>query len=79
MDYLATFHTHAGAVKFDRMLRSLNEPCELSPTPRKLSSSCGVCARFKYDNYEELTGGDLDKIYSINGVQYTLVYDSESL
>ena len=44
--YVATFFSHFGATCFRRLCRDRGVPCELSPVPRSLSSSCGTCAFF---------------------------------
>lgn len=40
------FHTHFGSVNFEKKYGQSLENFALKPTPRKLSSSCGVCAHF---------------------------------
>lgn len=47
-DYIATFFTHYDAVLFARELQGRGVAVRLSPVPRRLSSSCGTCARFAY-------------------------------
>jgi hypothetical protein len=46
MEYLATFHTHYGAIRFHRLWEKDGLPAKMMPVPRELSSSCGVCVRF---------------------------------
>ena len=46
MEYLATFHTHFGATRFFKYCQRKNLTAKMSPVPRELSSSCGVCVRF---------------------------------
>lgn len=43
MNTIILFHTHTGALKYDRLLKSLNIKSVIKPVPRHLSSSCGVC------------------------------------
>ena len=47
MEYLATFHTHYGAMRFHKYCEKEGIPAEMAPVPRKLSVSCGVCVRFE--------------------------------
>jgi hypothetical protein len=47
MNYLATFHTHYGAMRFHKYCKSNNISSKMTPTPRELSSSCGVCVCFE--------------------------------
>jgi hypothetical protein len=72
--YMATFHTHAGAIKFERKLKAVGGCCKLMPVPRKVSSSCGVCARFDYDRYEELIFDDMEAIYEASSDGFAVVW-----
>ena len=46
MDYLATFYTHYGAMRFYKHCLSKGLAARMAPVPRELSASCGVCVRF---------------------------------
>lgn len=46
MEYIATFYTQYGAIKFYRELQKQGGHVKLMPIPRQLSSSCGTCVRF---------------------------------
>ncbi|SHH96212.1 DUF3343 domain-containing protein [Sporanaerobacter acetigenes] len=74
-EYVAIFFTHSGAIKFDRKLKSYNIECELMPVPRKLSSNCGIGAKFKYDkDIIDLIDEEIEKIFIVEGKEYKLVY-----
>ena len=47
MDYLATFHTHYGAMRFHKHCINESISAKMAPIPRELSASCGVCVRFE--------------------------------
>jgi len=47
MKFLATFYTHFGAMRFNKFCEKEGIPAKMSPVPRELSSSCGVCVRFE--------------------------------
>ena len=47
MNYLATFYTHFGAMRFNKYCFHEGIPAKMAPVPRELSSSCGVCVRFE--------------------------------
>ncbi|MDR0905224.1 MAG: DUF3343 domain-containing protein [Oscillospiraceae bacterium] len=47
MEYLATFYTHYGAVKFNKHCDAERVPAKLMPVPRELSANCGLCVRFE--------------------------------
>ncbi|RKD21612.1 Protein of unknown function [Caminicella sporogenes DSM 14501] len=78
-EYIALFYTHSGAIKFNRFCNQNHLECELMPVPRKLSSNCGICAKFKYDkNIENLINDDIEKIYECKSSrEYSLVYENE--
>lgn len=48
------FHTHFGAMNFEKKHGLTLENFSLRPTPRKLSSSCGVCAIFNVEDQASL-------------------------
>jgi len=69
--YVATFHTHLSALMSDRSLKAKGVDSRMMPVPRKLSSSCGTCVRYRADEpclaemdadveavYEELDDGN---------------------
>lgn len=75
MEYLATFFTHCGAVKYQNHLKKQSIPVELMPIPRKLSSSCGISARFVYDeDIRSMISEDIESLYIIENRNYTLIY-----
>lgn len=75
-EYIAIFFTHSGAIKFNKKLKSNNIECELMPVPRKLSSNCGIGAKFKFDrDIIDIINNDIEKIFIIDNREYKLVYD----
>lgn len=77
MEQIATFHTHLGAIVFQRRLKALGDQPVLAPVPRKLSASCGTCVRFSLP-FEEKTmwDEDLDSVYAAQGGDYRLLFES---
>lgn len=74
-EYVALFFTHSGAIKFQRFSRKNNIDCELMPVPRKLSSNCGVCAKFQFNgDINKLIDDEIESIYEIIDSKYVLVY-----
>lgn len=49
MDVYVLFHTHYGAIKFEKTYKERYKDFCLRPTPRSLSSSCGICANYTTD------------------------------
>jgi hypothetical protein len=77
MSYLATFYTHCGAVKYQNFLKSRSIPVELMPVPRKLSSSCGISARFSYDgDIREMIIEDIESLFIVENTDYKLLYNN---
>lgn len=65
-NYIATFYTHYGALKFHKACAKIQVSSRQMPVPRKLSSSCGTCVMFETDDrVEELVAQaeDLEGCY----------------
>lgn len=79
MKYTILFHTQSGALKFESKMRKLQIPCSLQPVPRKLSSSCGICAKLSIDaSYESLIEPEIERIYKeFSNNQYELLYEND--
>lgn len=78
MEYIALFFTHSGAIKYDRLMRDKGIKVQLMPVPRKLSSNCGIGARFMCDSdISTLVSDDVEKLYKIEGLNYILKYSSD--
>jgi len=74
---LATFHTHTGALKFEKALKHLGISSLMKPVPRKLSSSCGVCVEYDAHPLSELPLEDVHQIFLINGHAYIQEFENE--
>ena len=57
--YIATFFSHFGAIRFQRLCTQLGWPAQLAPVPSSLSSSCGTCVLFQT---AELAKNDLGQL-----------------
>ncbi len=77
MEQLATFHTHLGALRFQRTLTQLGYDAALAPVPRKLSASCGTCVRFTAAFDRAWAGEDLDSVYAVEPQGYTCLFVNE--
>lgn len=76
MDYIATFHTHFGAMTFQRKLKSLEIAGEMAPVPRKLSASCGVCVLFQTKlDVNTMDSKDLHGIYKIEQGEFQKILE----
>ena len=79
MNYTIVFFTHSGAIKFDKKMNKLNVPCSLQPIPRKISSSCGICAKIHYEGeIENLLEEEVHCLYrELSKNHYELLYESQ--
>lgn len=79
MNYTIVFFTHSGAIKFDKKMNKLNVPCSLQPVPRKISSSCGICAKIRYEGeIENLLEEEVHCLYrELSKNSYELLYESQ--
>lgn len=62
--FIATFHSHFGALSYCKALKKEGIDAKPMPVPRKVSSSCGTCVCYMNDSYIVLEGCELDAIYS---------------
>lgn len=78
MKYISLFYTHSGAIKFSNRLKKENTKHKIQPSPRKLSSNCGISVEFDYEkDIKNLIVEDVESLYSIENNEYALVYKSE--
>jgi len=59
--FIATFHSHFGALSFYKALKELDIAAELLPVPRKLSSSCGTCVCYEHGSPVALSESELNE------------------
>ncbi len=80
MDYIATFFTHSGAVKYKKYMTKLGVDIELLPVPRRLSSDCGIGARFSTSrDIGGFISEDIDKLFAVGKDGERLIFRSENL
>ncbi len=48
------FHTTSSAMRAEKVLGGAGYAIELIPTPRELSSDCGIAIRFDWDRHESI-------------------------
>lgn len=69
-EYVATFYTHYGALKFDKFCKKRGIQSAQMPVPRKLSSSCGTCVKFSSEDVAFLAESeheDMEGCFLVNG------------
>ena len=77
MENIATFHTHLGALRFQKKLTRLGKEAALAPVPRKLSASCGTCVRFAAEFDPKWSNEDMEAVYSVTDDGYSLTFKNE--
>lgn len=78
-EFIATFHTHLSALMTCRNLNAKGARASMMPVPRKLSSSCGTCVRYKAEeSLLEAMDQDVEGVYEIVGrEEYTLLMEKD--
>ena len=76
MTYIATFFSHFGAVRYQRLCRAEGIDARTGPVPRDLSSSCGtcVCCAGAYVTPEGAAADEVDVIVALREDGYEEVY-----
>ena len=64
--YIATFHSHFGALLYCKALKKQGIDAILSPVPRKISSSCGTCVCYEHDAAVDRDACELDGVFIEN-------------
>lgn len=76
MNYIATFFSHFGSVRFHKQCEERGWTATMRPVPRDLSSSCGTCVYFTTEQLpplEELLTPELEQLVRVeNG--YVCLY-----
>lgn len=75
--YIATFFSHFGAVRFQHLCVERGWQAQLRPMPRSLSSSCGTCVVFQaaaLEDAESLQTPELEQLVLQCGDGYEVVY-----
>ena len=75
--YIATFHTHLAALRSSRSLTSAGIAAQMTPVPRKLSSSCGTCVRYESET-AALELLDAEAVYEDAEGKYTLIHSFDA-
>lgn len=77
VSYIVTFFTHFDAMRCAQQLEQQHIRIALSPVPRKLSSSCGTCARFFYERDPlSLPLGEFEQLVREQDGEYLPVCDN---
>ena len=79
MEYIATFYTHSGAIKYQRYLQNKGVKAQTMPVPRRFSSNCGIAVRFSTaEDISPIISEDMEKVYLLSDGQDRLIYNAEA-
>lgn len=80
MNWIATFYSHFGAVRYKQMCSLAGIPARLSPVPRDLSSSCGTCVRYTAEEplMDPVHLDELEQIVQLQETCYRVHYRAEN-
>lgn len=78
MQYIALFFTHSGAIKYGNLLNKNLIKNQTMPSPRKISSNCGVSVKFEYEgNIQDIITTDIEKLFIVEDINsYKMVYEA---
>ena len=79
MQYIATFFSHFGAVRFQHLCTERGWQAQVRPVPRSLSSSCGTCVRCEgsYLPPADACAEEIEQVAAWDGRQYTTIYHTD--
>ena len=80
MTFIATFFSHFGATRYERLCRAAGIAARTMPVPRSLSSSCGTCVRCEgsYLTPEGVCAEEIERIVRAEGERFVPVYEREN-
>lgn len=77
-EYIATFYSHFGAVRFVKELSKVGGTGKMKPVPRTLSSSCGTCVFYTAKSYDAVKPTEeIEQIVEVLPEGYKLMYSAE--
>ena len=79
MTFIATFFSHFGATRYERLCRAAGIAARTMPVPRSLSSSCGTCVRCEgsYQTPEGVCAEEIERIVRVEETGFCEVYPKE--
>ena len=76
MNFIATFYSHFGAIRFKKICDRRGYTAKLMPVPRDLSSSCGTCVYYESDSFEKenCISEELEQLVCRSAEGYDVLY-----
>lgn len=78
-EYIATFYSHFGAIRFKKACEAAALKAAVMPVPRNLSSSCGTCVKFQAKDENEFPekNEEMEQLVRIEGEIYIPIYEAD--
>lgn len=79
-EYIATFYSHFGAIRFKRACEAAALKAKVMPVPRNLSSSCGTCVKFQANGEQDFPekNEEMEQLVRVEGETYFPIYEAEA-
>lgn len=79
-EYIATFYSHFGAIRFKKSCEKNELTAKIMPVPRNLSSSCGTCVKFQAEDETMIPekNEEMEQIVQVTGDMYRVIYQTEN-
>ncbi|MDD5822929.1 MAG: DUF3343 domain-containing protein [Firmicutes bacterium] len=79
MTFIATFYSHFGAIRYQRLCQSKGYKAQTMPVPRNLSSSCGTCVKYEApEMLEDPTHDEIEQIVLCKEDGYECLFRAEN-
>ena len=79
MTYIATFFSHFGAIRYQKLCKEKGYPSTAMPVPRNLSSSCGTCVKYEADEVlYDPRHDEIEQIVLCTESGYELLFKAEN-
>ncbi len=65
---VVTFNSTHHAIRGEKILKDINIKIKTIPTPRDITSSCGLSIKFEIDNYKEVKSIIMENKLEIKGI-----------
>ena len=84
MKLIATFYSHFGAMRFANKCKDNGCNAKLMPVPRTLSSSCGTCVSYEYEEVcpvsadDKMVYAEIEQIVEVTADGYTQLYRAKN-
>lgn len=78
MNWIATFYSHFGAIRYMQQCKQAGLPARLTPVPRDLSSSCGTCVRYESAQPLSCDSEEVEQVVEVLADGYRVHYRAEN-